>query len=150
MEKSFVSRSPAETEAVASSLVVDGTLEKGDFVALYGDLGAGKTVFVRGLAKGVHARFGGINAAEDVLSPTFSLINVYNSSLPLIHCDFYRIKSEDDLYMTGFFDLDRENSLTAVEWSENVPFAVPEDALFVKITGAGDERKIEISRKDEG
>ena len=148
MKKVFTSRSPAETENISASLVNDGIVGAGGFVALYGDLGAGKTVFVRGLAAGIFARYGGKNVCSDVLSPTFSLINVYNSAVPLIHCDLYRIKSEDDLYMTGFFDLDLENSITAAEWSENIPFAVPEKAVKVKITGI-DERNIEITLPTE-
>ena len=131
--KSFISNSPKETADIAASLVVDKTVKKGDFIAFLGDLGAGKTAFTRGLLNGIYSCYGGKDKTEAVVSPTFSIINVYDSAVPVWHCDFYRISGEDDLYMTGFYDCDFDEVIIAAEWSENIPFAVPENAIFVKI-----------------
>jgi len=91
----FISKSPAQTEKFGSEL--GKTLKIGDAVAIFGDMGAGKTVFVRGLASGM-----GLKAF--VSSPTFALVHEYPGNPPLFHFDMYRINSWDDLYSTGFFD----------------------------------------------
>ncbi|MBQ2946175.1 MAG: tRNA (adenosine(37)-N6)-threonylcarbamoyltransferase complex ATPase subunit type 1 TsaE [Clostridia bacterium] len=147
MEKRFISNSPKETADIAASLVSDKTVKKGDFVALTGDLGAGKTAFVRGLVAGIFCTYGGKDKTDEVLSPTFSIMNIYESAVPVWHCDFYRIRGEDDLYMTGFYDCDENEVIVAAEWSENIPFAVPKSAVFVNICGSGTVREITVSKK---
>lgn len=147
--KSFISNSPSETAAIAASLVADKTVQKGDFVAFLGNLGAGKTAFSRGILKGVFELYGGKDKTDAVVSPTFSIINVYDSAVPVWHCDFYRINGEDDLYMTGFYDCDFDEVIVLAEWSEMIPFAIPENALFVEIRGEGEKREITVFKNGE-
>ncbi len=122
-----VSNSPAQTEEFAKKLGC--VLSGGETVAYFGGLGMGKTRFTAGLAKGM-----GIN--EDVSSPTFSLVHEYHGDKVLYHFDMYRITTFDDLCSTGFFDYLDWGGVLAVEWSENIENALPEDKLI----------KIEIMR----
>ena len=122
-----VSNSPAQTEEFARKL--GSVLSGGETVAYFGGLGMGKTRFTAGLAKGM-----GIN--EDVSSPTFSLVHEYHGDKILYHFDMYRITTFDDLCSTGFFDYLDWGGVLAVEWSENIENALPEDKLI----------KIEIMR----
>lgn len=115
-------------------------LNKGIFIALYGDLGAGKTAFVRGLARG-------LGSTDSVSSPTFALMHEYSGGrLPLYHFDLYRIKGEE-IYSLGFDEyFDDPKCVCAVEWCERLdPFALPPDSLKVCITKNGGERLIEIT-----
>ncbi|MBR2463983.1 MAG: tRNA (adenosine(37)-N6)-threonylcarbamoyltransferase complex ATPase subunit type 1 TsaE [Clostridia bacterium] len=118
-----------ETEAVgaqlANAMLKDLSLPP--FVALYGDLGVGKTAFVRGFASV-------IAPAALVRSPTFALVNEYRGkSKPLFHFDMYRITGEDDLYSIGYDDYLARDGIALVEWSENIPYALPERYLRVEI-----------------
>lgn len=134
----YKTNAPEETESVAAAL--SERLVAGDVLAFYGDLGAGKTAFTRGLARGLCCPMA-------VSSPTFSLVHEYRGGrLLLCHFDLYRIQSQDDLESTGFYDyLDGENAVLAVEWSERLGDALPENAITVRITTTGDtERSIEI------
>ena len=119
-----------ETEAVGAQLA-DAMLKDlslPPFVALYGDLGVGKTAFVRGFASI-------IAPAALVRSPTFALVNEYRGkSRPLFHFDMYRITGEDDLYSIGYDDYLARDGIALVEWSENIPYALPERYLRVEIT----------------
>lgn len=135
----YITKSSSETEEIGFRLAQ--SLPYGSVVAMFGDLGAGKTAFTRGFTKGM-----GINC--DVSSPTFALVNEYRGSgKSLYHFDMYRISGWDDLYSTGYFDyLDLGASLI-IEWSENIEAILPEDCIRVTITKTDDfnERKIEIS-----
>ncbi len=135
----FISHSPVTTEEIAFSLAE--TLTGGEVIAFSGDLGAGKTCFTRGLAKGL-----GFSGA--VTSPTFALVNEYiGGRFPLYHFDMYRINSWDDLYSTGFFDY-LDNGIIAAEWSENIAAALPDNTIFVDIEKIDDNtRKITISKE---
>ena len=121
--------SAEETEALGASLANRMIQEKDlpPFIALYGDLGVGKTAFVRGFAS--------VIAPESIVrSPTFALVNEYRAKpLSLFHFDMYRIESEDDLYSIGFYDYQDRNGICLVEWSEKIPFALPEEYLRVTI-----------------
>lgn len=141
MEK-YISNSREETEKIGA-LFAD-SLKGGEVVAFIGGLGMGKTCFTRGLAKGLG--FDG-----DVTSPTFALINEYlGGRLNLYHFDMYRIESWEDLYSSGFFEYIEENGIVAVEWSENIENALPENTVFVEIKALEDEkREITIYRKGE-
>ena len=109
----MISNSVAETERIASEYA--SGLKAGDVIFFRGDLGAGKTAFVRGLAAGL-----GI-APETVSSPTFTFVKEYGGGkLPLAHFDMYRVGSPDDLYSIGFFDYIDSDAIVAVEWSENI------------------------------
>lgn len=97
------------------------------FVALYGDLGVGKTAFVRGFTSVIAPRAG-------VRSPTFALVNEYRASpLSVFHFDMYRIADEDDLVSIGFYDYLDRRGICLVEWSENIPYALPDDYIRVTI-----------------
>ena len=128
--------SVSETEEIAYALAKK--LEKGAVIAMFGGLGAGKTAFVRGLARG-------LKVSGEISSPTFALVHEYHGKIPLIHFDMYRISNMDDLYTTGYFDyLDGEHIL-AIEWSEHIEFALPEDAIRVTIEPLSEnERNIKI------
>lgn len=130
----------AETEALGASLAkaLVAAGKKTAFIALFGDLGVGKTAFVRG--------FVSVLSPARVKSPTFAIVNEYRGGdLPLFHFDVYRIDGEDDLYSTGFYDyIDRGYLLC--EWSENIRFALPRERIEVLIekTDGADGRKITI------
>ncbi len=118
----------AETERVGAALanrfLQDAQLPR--FVALYGDLGVGKTAFVRGFASV-------ISPAAVVRSPTFSLVHEYRAKpLSLFHFDMYRIDSEDDLISIGYDDYLTRPGIALVEWSEKIPYAIPDE--FVRVT----------------
>ena len=136
----FITNSPAETEAVGEAL--GKRLQPGTVLAYRGDLGAGKTAFTRGLARG-------LGATEQVTSPTYTIVNEYLSGrLPLFHFDMYRLKSSDDLWDIGWEDYLERGGVCAVEWSENVDDAM-ENAIYVTIEKTGDEaRRITIEGGD--
>lgn len=130
--REYISNSPEETEKVAAEIAKD--LKKGDFVAFYGDLGAGKTAFSRGLVKALAPE-----CIDLVHSPTFAIVNEYiGEKISIFHFDMYRIKDEDDLFSTGFYDYEERNGIILAEWSENIPFAVPENAVKVVIEKLGE------------
>ena len=132
----FLTNSPAETEAVGIAL--GRCLQAGTILAYRGDLGAGKTAFTRGLAKG-------LGCTDMVTSPTYTIVNEYLSGrLPLFHFDMYRLASADDLWDIGWEDYLDRNGICAVEWSENVEEAL-EGAISVTIEKLGeDSRRITI------
>lgn len=134
----YKTNSPCETEQIGYRLAK--SISCGSVVAMFGDLGAGKTAFTRGFTRGM-------GIGSDVSSPTFALVNEYRSeNKTLYHFDMYRITGWDDLYSTGYFDyLDTGNTLI-IEWSENIEAVLPEDCIRVTITKTDDfnERNIEI------
>ena len=110
---------------LAKEMLVDPTIPP--FVALYGDLGVGKTAFIRGFASV-------IAPTSAVRSPTFALVNEYRARpRSLFHFDMYRIEDEDDLYSIGFYDYLDRNGICLVEWSENIPYALPDERICVTI-----------------
>ena len=110
---------------LAKKIAEDKTLPR--FIALYGDLGVGKTAFVRGFTS-VFAQ------KARVKSPTFALVNEYKGdSLSVFHFDMYRITDEDELYSIGFYDYQDRNGICLTEWSENIEYALPEEYFSVKI-----------------
>ena len=132
----FITNSPAETEAIGAALA--NILLPGTVIAYRGDLGAGKTAFTRGLARG-------LGVTDPVTSPTYTIVNEYlGGRLPLFHFDMYRLASSDDLWDIGWEDYLERGGICAVEWSENVADAL-EDAVVITIekTG-GDSRRITI------
>lgn len=136
MNSVFISNSPAETRKIAADLAT--TLEGGEVIAFLGDLGMGKTCFTTGLAEGL--KFTG-----EVSSPTFAIINEYiGGRLNLYHFDMYRVCGWDDLYSTGYFEYMESGGVLAVEWSENIESALPDDVIRVTIKRI-DETKREIT-----
>lgn len=129
----FVTECEQETEALGERLA--GRLEPGAVVAFTGDLGAGKTAFTRGLARG-------LGIAERVTSPTFTVVNEYEGGrLPLFHFDMYRLGSSDELFGIGWEDYLARGGVCAVEWSENVSDALEEGTIFVEIRRGASERQ---------
>lgn len=123
-----------ETEAIGQALV--GRLAPGTVVAFTGDLGAGKTAFVRGMARG-------LGISQRVTSPTFTIVNEYDGTTPLFHFDMYRLDSEEDLFDIGWDDYLARGGVCAVEWSERIDSALPPDALTVSIArGENDNDRI--------
>ena len=145
MEQKIYTTSCAEQtesigEEIAKMLLADATLPR--FVALYGDLGVGKTAFVRGFTSL-------IAPSARVKSPTFALVNEYKGdALSVFHFDMYRISDEDDLYSIGFYDYLDRRGVCLVEWSENIEYALPESYICVSIEKCSvenqDERKISV------
>lgn len=129
------SSSVQETEALGRALVQH--LTPGTVVAFTGDLGAGKTAFVRGMAQG-------LGIAQRVTSPTFTIVNEYEGGrLPLFHFDMYRLGSADDLFDIGWEDFLRRGGVCAVEWSETVQEALDADTIYVDIRrGAEDNQRV--------
>ena len=142
-QKKIYSASPEQTERVgaelANRLLNEPSLPR--YIALYGDLGVGKTAFTRGVCQV-------LCPGAAVRSPTFALVNEYRGQVPVFHFDMYRITGEDDLYSIGYDDYLLRDGVILVEWSENIPFALPDEFLRVTITKndptAPDSREILI------
>ena len=136
----FITRSPEETEHIGAAL--GKVLKPGAILAYEGDLGAGKTAFTRGRARG-------LGATDMVTSPTYTIVNEYLSGrLPLFHFDMYRLSCADDLWDIGWEDYLDRGGVCAVEWSENVEDAM-EGAIRIRIEKCGeDPRRITIEGGD--
>ena len=136
----FITNAPAETEAIGATL--GKIIKPGTVIAYRGDLGAGKTAFTRGLARG-------LGFTDMVTSPTYTIVNEYlGGRLPLFHFDMYRLRSSDDLWDIGWEDYLDRNGVCAVEWSENVDDAL-ENPLNITIEKLGeDTRRITIEGGD--
>jgi tRNA threonylcarbamoyladenosine biosynthesis protein TsaE len=128
MIKKHEVRSPEETESIGRSLAkaLEEAKIKRAFIALFGEMGVGKTAFTRGFA----SHFG----ITTVKSPTYTVLNEYRGRAPIHHFDFYRISDGDDLYSIGFDDLIEAPGYCIGEWSENIVDFLPDDAIYVKIS----------------
>ena len=137
----FTTNSPVETEALGERIAK--ILTPGAVIAYTGDLGAGKTAFTRGLARG-------LGYTEPVTSPTYTIVNEYlGGRLPLFHFDMYRLHSSDDLWDIGWEDYLERGGICAVEWSENVTDAM-ENAIWIRIEKTGEEsRRITVEGVEE-
>ena len=134
-----LSGSPEATKMIGYSL--GGLLARGDTVFIYGDIGAGKTVFVAGMASAL-----GIN--EYITSPTFTIANAYECETLFYHFDAYRIKSPDELFETGFFEFAGGDCIVAVEWADRLEGFKPDNCVEVWIDaaeGCESSREITIS-----
>lgn len=121
----WITHSPAETEALGARLAE--ALDAGRVVAFTGDLGAGKTAFVSGMARA-------LGVEERVTSPTFTIVNEYEGRLPLFHFDMYRLGDEDELFDIGWEDYLNRGGVCAVEWSERIAGALPPETVTVTIS----------------
>ncbi|MDQ1467352.1 MAG: tRNA threonylcarbamoyladenosine biosynthesis protein TsaE [Actinomycetota bacterium] len=130
--------SPDATRALAAALA--SVVEAGDVISLVGDLGAGKTAFAQGLARG-------LGVAGPVTSPTFTIVQEYEGRLPVAHVDVYRLDTIQDLYDLGFDELIDDGRVTIVEWGDLIAPALPADHLVVRIDpgDADTERVLELS-----
>lgn len=144
-QMTYTTASAAATEAVGRDLALRLRTagRTAAFVALFGDLGVGKTAFVRGFVSALAP-----NAR--VKSPTYTIVNEYRGGdVPVFHFDVYRIEGEDDLYSTGYYDY-LDAGYLLCEWSEKIPFALPEDRITVEIekTDGADGRRITVTLPD--
>ena len=131
----YISNSAQETEALGERLAA--RLRPGDVIAYTGDLGAGKTAFTRGLARGLGCR-------GRVTSPTFTIVNEYEGPTPLFHFDMYRLSGSEDLFDIGWEDYLDRGGVCAVEWSEQVEDALPEDTVTVSLARHPDQESWRI------
>ena len=140
LKKSFASHSEKETLELAEKLGRE--LRPGEVVALAGEIGSGKTLFIKGLSRGL-----GVKSSDEVKSPTFVLLHLYRGRMPVYHFDLYRLERSEELDAIGFNDfLADPAALSVVEWADRAPSRIPEEALWVKfkITGPA-SRQIQIS-----
>jgi len=140
--KEYISHSPSQT--VEIGLQIANMLKSGDVIALFGDLGMGKTCLISGIADG-------LGFSGEVSSPTFALVNEYiGGRLNLYHFDMYRVDGWEDLYSTGYFDYLESGGVLAVEWSENIEAALPENVIEITIERIEEtERKITVGKRAE-
>jgi tRNA threonylcarbamoyladenosine biosynthesis protein TsaE len=132
-----------EYETAAAGQALACKLKKGSCVALYGELGAGKTAFVRGLAKG-------LGLSSRVTSPTFTIVNEYPGDIPLFHFDLYRLKNEEELFEIGWDDYLERGGIIAAEWSENADNTFPAETVRVRIEKTGESsRRIDITLPED-
>ena len=145
LNETYITLSPDGTEKIgaelAEEILANAALPR--FVALFGDLGVGKTAFVRGFTSA-------IAPGARVKSPTFALVNEYRGqTLSVFHFDMYRIEGEDELYSIGFYDYADRRGVCLTEWSENIEYALPEQYIRVEISkndaSNTDSRSIAIS-----
>ena len=143
----YITKGAIETKALGAKLATmlsNGEIA-GKFIAMRGEMGVGKTVFTSGFAS-----YFGITGVK---SPTYTVVNQYGNDTKIYHFDMYRIADEDDLYSVGYDDYINSDGYIIVEWSENIPYAIPDDAIFVtieRITDDDEKRKVTIEtlRKD--
>lgn len=136
----FTSHSTAQTEAFGAEFAKQ--LHAGDVIACRGGMGAGKTAFARGLARG-------LGLTDEVSSPTFALVQEYTQgNIPLYHFDMYRVSGFDELYSTGFFDYLDQGGILLIEWSENIEAALPDSTITLEIARIDDDTR-EITIKGE-
>jgi tRNA threonylcarbamoyladenosine biosynthesis protein TsaE len=127
------SSSPQKTEQIGLSL--GEILIKGDIIALSGELGTGKTTLVRGMAQGMGLE------KEDVVSPSFTLVNEYRGHPPLFHLDLYRLHDEKELLDVDFEAYIRGEGVVVIEWADKISRAIPADALWITLRYVADERR---------
>jgi len=138
----LLTASVEETRALGKA--VASLLAPGDVVALTGDLGAGKTAFVQGAARG-------LGVTDGVLSPSFTLVREYEGRVPVYHLDVYRLERLQDVLDLGFDEMLDAGHVTFIEWGDAIQALLPESALEVEITIGGDaDRRLEITASGEG
>ena len=136
----FLSQSPMETMEIAEEFAA--SLAPNTVIALQGDLGAGKTTFVKGLAKGL-----GAADEEAVCSPTYSYMNIYEGTLPLYHFDLYRLSSKAEFQMSGFEEYFFAGGVSCLEWPDSASSTLPKDTVLIDFKHCGiSDREITIRR----
>lgn len=133
----LIIRCPSPECSLQAGVALGDRLERGDVVALWGDLGAGKTLFTRGVARGL-----GVPESIPVTSPTFTLINEYEGRLPLYHLDLYRLSDLDELETLPWRDVLFGRGAALVEWPDRMGEELPEERWDIRITITGDESRI--------
>ncbi|MBP5181042.1 MAG: tRNA (adenosine(37)-N6)-threonylcarbamoyltransferase complex ATPase subunit type 1 TsaE [Clostridiales bacterium] len=140
----YLTTNEKQTEDIG--YILGKSAKAGQVFALDGDLGAGKTVFTRGVARGM-----GLNP-DDVCSPTFTIVNEYDEAadgtaapVPLFHFDTYRLEDSDDFINSGLDEYFDRGGVCVIEWSSVIDDLLPKGTVHVKITGTGDMRQIEVN-----
>lgn len=137
--ETVVCRTEQEMEELGRKMGLE--FKGGEVISLRGSLGAGKTVFARGVARS-------LNINEAIVSPTFTLLQQYNGRLTMYHMDLYRISTEEDFMMIGGEDMLYSNGVCLIEWSEVIEDMLPPNTVFIQITVNSDQsRTVEIKRK---
>ena len=140
MERTLTLKTEGDMEALGMRIAQ--ALPRGGFVALYGDLGAGKTVLSRGAGRAL--------GLDHLSSPTFTIVQEYPTAPLLFHFDAYRLADEDELYAMGFEDYLDRGGLILMEWADRVPDALPRDRLDIEIVGSGaDARTVRLMSRGE-
>ena len=143
IEVVFETKSASETIQIGKG--IGHLLRPGDVVALVGELGAGKTQFIKGLAEGV-----GVGKPTYISSPSFTLINEYLGKVPFYHIDLFRLEQEKEAEELGLEDYFQAGGITAIEWADKIPFLLPEEILWIEIHYTGENiRSLEISGKGD-
>lgn len=134
MDRANVCDSLKETHQLSVSF--GKGLREGDIVCFFGDLGAGKTTFIKGLVEGV-----GGYPSDSVNSPTFSYLNIYKGNMTVYHFDLYRLRDEDEFLSMGFDEYLYADGICCVEWSEKIAGLIPSDVIRVEMTHLGENRR---------
>jgi tRNA threonylcarbamoyladenosine biosynthesis protein TsaE len=135
----LLSQSPEQTRQVGNRL--GRLLERGDVVALIGQLGSGKTVFTQGLAQGLD-----VDPDEYVSSPSFTIVNQYRARIPIFHVDMYRLQGESDMVALGYEEYFDPNGVAIIEWADKARGLLPENHLLVEFQILGAEsRQIDVA-----
>jgi len=130
--KTIVCQTERDTQELGARLI--GLLPVPSFVALYGDLGAGKTALVRGMGIGA--------GTDEVRSPTFTLVHEYDTNPRIIHFDAYRLSDAEELISAGFEDYLSQSAILVLEWAERVEEALPAERLEIRQSGSGNEPRV--------
>jgi tRNA threonylcarbamoyladenosine biosynthesis protein TsaE len=143
IEVVFETKSVSETIQIGKN--IGSLLRPDDIVALVGELGAGKTQFIKGLAEGV-----GVEKPTYISSPSFTLINEYLGRVPFYHIDLFRLEQEKEAEELGLEDYFQAGGITAIEWADKIPSLLPEEILWIEIHYTGENtRSLEISGKGD-
>jgi tRNA threonylcarbamoyladenosine biosynthesis protein TsaE len=139
----YTTHSAEETHSLGK--LFGESLSAGAIIAFFGDLGAGKTTFIRGLIEGI----GDIDI-RTVCSPTFTFLNIYNGSKRVFHFDLYRLPREEEFFAAGFDEYFQSNGICCIEWAEKIVSSLPAHAFSVTLSYLGERaRQIEISRGEQ-
>jgi tRNA threonylcarbamoyladenosine biosynthesis protein TsaE len=126
----------SEEETVALGRTLGSLLKAGDFIALRGELGSGKTRFVRGVAEALQ-----VDPAEPVTSPTYSLLHIHNGSIPLYHFDLYRLSGDEEVGELGFAEYFYGDGVCMVEWADRLHWEMPAECLTVTFSYLQEEER---------
>lgn len=136
LDKPFSIETCSAEDTMALGAKIAELLKPGNVLALYGELGSGKTTLVRGIARGL-----GVGEQIEITSPTFVLMNVYPGRMPIYHFDLYRLSGAADLYDLGFEDYFYGNGLSIIEWAEKAEILIPTDAIRLKLSTISDDKR---------